>query len=250
LLGTGKILAIQNDVTDPPHLVAHWLSELGFSIEVIRPYLGDEIPSYIPEGVIALIPLGGHMNANDDEHFPWLLDERRLLIKALAEDVPILGICLGAQLLAVAAGGRVEKAKTGEVGIYEIFSIYSMDSIDSNHSPEQIFEFSQPLPVAQWHEDEITILPDNAILLASSFACRNQIYRIGNLAYGLQFHPEIDLSIIKDWESAADSAFLESGKSTIQPEVERMQSQLIATWKPFIQRWGNAIGQSSPRQQK
>jgi len=247
LVGAGKILAIQNDVTDPPHLVGHWLAELGFSIETIRPYLGDKVPNHVPEEVVALLPLGGHMNANDDERFPWLVDERRLLANALKDDVPVLGICLGAQLLAVAAGGKVERAKTGEVGIYEIFSSNSNNFSDPL---EEIFTFSHPLPVTQWHEDEITILPEEAILLASSTACRNQIYRIGHLTYGLQFHPEIDLSIIRDWESDADSAFLESGKTTIQPEVERMQSELIATWKPFIQRWGDAIGQSSRHRQR
>jgi GMP synthase (glutamine-hydrolysing) len=231
-----KILAIQNDETDPPHLVGRWLMELGFTIQILRAYSGERVPHNVPEDVVALIPLGGHMNANDDERFPWLVDERTLLRSALKKEVPILGICLGSQLLATAAGGRVEKGETGEVGIYEIFS---------TNSPDQIFDFSQPMLVAQWHEDEITVLPDGATLLASSTACNNQIYRLNNLTYGLQFHPEIDLSIIKRWEADADNAFVDSGKATIAPEVARMEAELSASWKPVIQQWGKLVQQTA-----
>jgi GMP synthase-like glutamine amidotransferase len=227
-----KILIIQNDETDPPHLVGLWLTELGFTLQIVKAYQGEEIPPTVPQDIVAVIPLGGHMNANDDTNYPFLRNERALLKSAVAAGIPVLGICLGSQLLAVATGGRVEKAKTGEVGIYEIVSTNSSD---------HIFDFSQPLPVAQWHEDEVTELPDGATLLASSELCNNQIYRMNELTYGLQFHPEIDLSIVKRWEADADNAFIDSGKRTIQPEMVRMEAVLSATWKPFIQHWGDLV---------
>jgi len=227
-----KILIIQNDETDPPHLVGLWLTELGFTLQIVKAFQGEEIPPAVPQDVVAVIPLGGHMNANDDTNYPFLRNERALLKSAVAAEIPVLGICLGSQLLAVATGGRVEKAKTGEVGIYEIVSTNSSD---------QIFDFSQPLPVAQWHEDEVTELPDGATLLASSELCNNQIYRINELTYGLQFHPEIDASIVKNWEADADNAFIDSGKRTIQPEMATMEAVLSATWKPFIQHWGDLV---------
>ena len=226
------ILAIQNDETDAPHLVGEWLSELGFEIQVLRAYAGEVVPTSVPTNISALIPLGGHMNAINDINFPWLSAERALLKDAIDRDIPIFAICLGTQLLAIAGGGRVERAKVSEVGIY---------SVTSTDEPDAIFNFKGDLPVAQWHEDFVAELPIGATLLASSELCINQIYRLGSKSYGVQFHPEIDLSIIKKWEADADNAFIDSGKTTIQPEVAAAEAELIKTWKPFVQRWGIAI---------
>ena len=230
------ILAIQNDETDAPHLVGRWLEEIGFEIRVLRAYAGETIPTTVPSDISALIPLGGHMNATDDHLFPWLPTERALLKDALDRDIPIFAICLGTQLLAVAGGGRVDRAEVGEVGIYSVHGIGTADSI---------FTFDKELPVAQWHEDNVSILPHGATLLASSELCENQIYRLGRKSYGVQFHPEIDLEIVKWWESEADNAFKDSGKSTILPEMAAAESALITTWKPIIQRWGNSILEGS-----
>ena len=226
------ILAIQNDETDAPHLVGRWLEEIGFEIKVLRAYAGESVPTTVPAGISALIPLGGHMNATEDHLHPWLAPERALLRDAIDRDIPIFAICLGTQLLAVAGGGRVERAEVGEVGIYSVSGIGVADDI---------FTFERELPVAQWHEDHVAVLPDGATLLASSELCENQIYRLGSKSYGVQFHPEIDLEIVKWWEAQADHAFLDSGKTTIQPEMAAAEFALITTWKPIIQRWGNSI---------
>lgn len=226
------ILAIQNDETDAPHLVGRWLEELGFEIAIIRAYAGEALPITVPQNISALIPLGGHMNATDDHLFPWLPTERALLQDAIARDIPIFAICLGSQLLAVAGGGKVERAALGEVGIYEI------NRLDT---PDEIFNFEGSVPVAQWHEDQVTVLPTGATLLASSELCRNQIYRLGSKSYGVQFHPEIDLEVVKWWESEADNAFKDSGKVTIIPEMAAAEALLAKTWKPIVQRWGQAV---------
>jgi len=225
------ILAIQNDETDAPHLVGRWLEEIGFEIQILRAYAGEEVPTQVPHHVSALIPLGGHMNATEDHLHPWLAAERVLLKDAIDRDIPIFAICLGTQLLAVAGGGRVEKAEVGEVGIY---TINRLDVLDP------IFNFAS-VPAAQWHEDQVTVLPAGATLLASSELCENQIYRLGSNSYGVQFHPEIDLEIVKLWEAQADDAFKDSGKSTIQAEMAAAELELIATWKPIVQRWGRSL---------
>ena len=226
------ILAIQNDETDAPHLVGRWLEELGFEIRVLRAYAGEDVPAQVPDDIVALIPLGGHMNATEDQLHPWLAPERALLKDAIDRDIPIFAICLGTQLLAVAGGGKVERARIGEVGIYSIFGV---------NEPDPIFTFNSELSVAQWHEDQVTELPDGATLLASSELCRNQIYRLGTKSYGVQFHPEIDLSVVKWWEAEADNAFLDSGKSSIQEEFAAAEAQLVSTWKPVVQRWGQEV---------
>ena len=226
------ILAIQNDETDAPHLVGRWLEELGFEIKVLRAYAGESIPSEVPVNVSALIPLGGHMNATEDHLHPWLAPERALLRDAIDRDLPIFAICLGTQLLAVAGGGRVERAEIGEVGIYSIHGVGVTDAI---------FTFDSELPVAQWHEDQVVELPTGAILLASSELCVNQVYRLGTRSYGVQFHPEIDLEVVKWWEAEADNAFIDSGKSTIAPEFAAAEAELIKAWKPIVQRWGQEV---------
>jgi GMP synthase-like glutamine amidotransferase len=226
------ILAIQNDETDPPHLVGRWLMEIGFEIKILRAYTGEVVPTKVPDDVCALLPLGGSMGANDDKELPWLADEKKLLADAVDREIPIFAICLGAQLLASALGGEVSRAEVGEVGIYEI---------KRNSESDPIFNFGNSTISAQWHEDKISKLPSGAVNLASSELCENQIYRIGRATYAVQFHPEIDAGIIKLWEDDADNAFLESGKSSVKDEVQKVEVELQEIWKPIIQSWGALI---------
>ena len=226
------ILAIQNDPTDPPHLVGRWLMEIGFAIKILRAYTGEVVPTKVPDDICALLPLGGSMGANDDEELPWLADEKELLADAVARDIPVFAICLGAQLLAAALGGEVTRSQVGEIGIYEI---------KRNLESDPIFNFGDTAISAQWHEDKISKLPSGAMNLASSALCENQIFRIGAATYAVQFHPEVDSGIIKLWEDDADNAFLESGKSSVKDEVQKVEAELQEIWKPIIQNWGRLI---------
>jgi len=228
------ILAIQNDPTDPPHLVGRWLMEIGFEIEILRAYDGERVPTSVPSHVAGIMPLGGHMGALDDHIAPWLPNERALLLDAVNRDIPIFAICLGAQLLAAAAGGEVSRAAVSEIGIYDV-------KPNAAASSDQIFAMDAAVPVAQWHEDQVTKLPAGSTLLASSELCMNQAYRIGASQYAVQFHPEIDASIIRTWEANADNAFIESGKASVESEVRAAEDRLFAAWKPVVQRWGQAV---------
>jgi GMP synthase-like glutamine amidotransferase len=232
--GAKTILAIQNDETDPPHLVGRWLMELGFEIKILRAYGGECVPNAVPENIAGVIPLGGHMGALDDHIAPWLANERALLADAIARNIPVFAICLGTQLLAEATGGKVTRAKIVEIGAKEIFP---RDAASS----DSIFNFSGPLPVTQWHEDEVSVLPPGAVSLASSPACANQIYRVGENSYGVQFHPEADLGIVAKWEEHADNAFQTSGIASALPEYQSRVDEITATWKPFIQAWGMKV---------
>lgn len=230
-LATKTILAIQNDETDPPHLVGRWLMELGFEIKILRAYAGEFVTPAVPENIAGVIPLGGHMGALDDHIAPWLPNERALLADAIAREIPVFAICLGTQLLAEAIGGKVTRAKIVEIGAKEIFPSVAAAS-------DSIFNFAGPLPVTQWHEDEVSILPPGAITLASSPACANQIYRVGENSYGVQFHPEADLAIVAKWEEHADHAFQTSGVTSALPEYQARVDEITSTWRPFLQAWG------------
>jgi len=228
------ILALQNDETDPPHLAGLWLEELGFEVRTIRGYAGEEMPSVVPDGIAGLMPLGGHMGALDDHIAEWLPAERSLLADATARDIPIFAICLGAQLLAESTGGSVSRAPVGEIGVY------SIDLTDEGKSDEVLSVESGAI-VAQWHEDFVSTLPPTAVRLASSPLCPNQVYRIGKKTYAVQFHPEIDTSIIRQWEAHPDDAFTDSGKSTVEPEMAKAEEELVRLWKPVIQNWGRLV---------
>jgi len=231
-----KILAIQNDPTDPPHLVGEWLEEQGHEIVLLKAFNGEEVPKTVPSEIGAVIPLGGSMGALDDHIAPWLANERKLLADAVARDIPIFAICLGAQLLAEALDGKVSRAEVGEIGIYSV-------TPNSAAASDPIFNLSTDVLVTQWHEDQVTQLPTGAVTLASSALCPNQVFRIGSKTYATQFHPEVDSSIIQLWEADADNAFLESGKSSVEEEVRRAEAELVRVWKPVIQGWGKLIQQ-------
>ena len=227
----GTILAIQNDETDPPHLVGKWLEEIGFEMKTIHAYRGESVPNKVPAGVVALMPLGGHMGALDDHVAPWLKPERELLADAVAKDFPIFAICLGAQLLAASTDGKVERMPKAEIGIYEINSI----------KEDPIVNFGEKAITTQWHEDYVTKLPTGATCLAESELVPNQIYKMGSHTYAFQSHPEVDESIVQVWEEHADNAYLEAGSVSVKSAVGAAESELERIWKPIVQNWGRSI---------
>lgn len=209
--------------------------ELGFAIEIIRAYDGETIPSDLPPRVKGVIALGGAMGALDDHLHPWLATERVLLKNLVSEDVPVIGICLGAQLLGAALGGEISRLRDNEIGIYEITQV----------AEDSIMSVGVSALTTQWHEDYVSVLPQGATLIASSDNCPTQIYRVGELTYGLQCHPEADASIVSLWENKPDNAFKNFEKSTdtvsIAETVKAREVDLEALWKPLIQRWGREV---------
>jgi len=233
------ILFIQNYATDPPHLVAQWLEELGFTTKTIMAFDGEPIPDLLTEDVAALIPLGGAMNAMQDAEYPWLADEKALIKNSVNSDLPVLGICLGAQLLGAALGGTISRLDSNEIGIYEINQV----------ADDAIMNVGIAAPTTQWHEDYVAVLPSGATLIADSPQCPTQIFKVGNLSYGLQCHPEADASIVALWEAKPDSAFKNFDgapeNATVASTVKAREGDLAEMWKPIIQNWGRAVFEQS-----
>ena len=127
-----------------------------------------------------LIVLGGPMSVNDEGDFPWLVEEKRFVAAAIAAGKPVLGICLGAQLIARAMGARVYPNPIKEIGWFEI---------ESAASDPNCFRFPPAVSVYHWHGETFD-LPEGAHLLAQSQVCRNQAFQIGDRVMGLQFHLE------------------------------------------------------------
>ncbi len=194
-----RLLVLQHIEREGPGLFCQLAEERELEVKVFRLDLGESLPDLI-EGDLLLV-LGGPMGIRDINNpiYPWLLKEIEFLRNALKHKIGIIGICLGAQLLAYAAGGDIKSLEGGsppkplpEIGWSAIFSngIYKNDDL--------ISFFKLPLPVLHWHGDRI-LLPPTAELIASSNRCKEQLFKIGPLAYGLQFHIEIDEGMVNRW---------------------------------------------------
>src|SRR3954454_8033555 len=147
-----RALIVQHTPSEGLGWLQEWLPDAGVHVHPIHPYLGHRVPPSV-EGD-ALIVLGGPMGANDDQVAPWLPAVRALLATAIDDGVPTLGICLGAQMLAVAAGGEVLRGDAGpELGLGTVMVNESDALLDAG-----------PLTVVQWHNDTVTRLPDDAQL--------------------------------------------------------------------------------------
>jgi len=192
-----RLLVLQHLEIEGPGLFEQFAKEKDLKIEVVRLDKKDNLPK-TKEGDLILI-MGGPMGVKDIESdkYSWLKLERDFIRRELENKRPIIGVCLGAQLIASAAGGDVEILKYGyppkelpEIGWSQIF-------IDkSNKDFKELFE--DPFHVLHWHGDRI-LLPNKAVLIASSARCKEQFFRIGNFAYGLQFLIETTVAMINKW---------------------------------------------------
>lgn len=144
------------------------------------------------DGYNGLIVLGGPMNVDETDKHPHLVQEVRLIEEALKKEIPILGICLGAQLIAKTLGAPVTKNPEKEIGWYDVF-------FNAEAKKDPLFSnFSATEKMFQWHGDTFAI-PESAVHLASSATCTNQAFRYKNNVYALQFHLEVDTPMIERW---------------------------------------------------
>jgi len=180
------------------------LAEAGLEARQID--LFERVPDDLPwDKSAGLIALGGTMSANDGCKFPFLVAELRWLSEAVRRNLPTLGICLGAQLLAKALGAEVYRSPRSEIGWFQIELLPGAagDRLLSGRGPAET--------VFHWHNDTFD-LPAGAVHLARSAACPYQAFRAGVSAYGLQFHAEMQPELLETWLRAA-----ESGRSANTP---------------------------------
>jgi len=186
---------------DAGHL-APLLQERGYRVTTYRPP-GDEVWSIDPQHVDLLIILGGPMSANDHRHDPAIADELRLASIIAERGIPLLGICLGAQIIALALGGTVAPMPAREIGLAPIRLTPA-----GLRSPLRHLPAGQPL--LHWHGEAIT-LPPQAERLAETDACAVQAFRIGTRILGLQFHPEAELHRLREWTEGHAGEVRDSG---------------------------------------
>ncbi|MDQ1700472.1 MAG: hypothetical protein QOG34_2335 [Frankiaceae bacterium] len=226
-----RALIVQHTAHEGLGRLQEWLPAAGVDVHPIHPYLGHRVPPYV-EGD-ALVVLGGPMGCRDDAEAPWLPATRDLLATAIDDGVPTLGICLGAQLLAVAAGGSVERGALGpELGL-DVVTVSQPD----------VLLMSGELPVVQWHFDAVTRLPDSAELLASSARYAAQAFRVGEVAWGLQFHVEATVEMVAEWARQDADALAAEGRDAadVVSAVAAAVGDLEAVGLQLIRRFAHVI---------
>ncbi|MFD1148093.1 type 1 glutamine amidotransferase [Saccharothrix hoggarensis] len=223
-----RLLVLQPDHDDPPARLGEWLTAAGAVLDVVKPY-EEPVPTSL-DGYQGVVCLGGAMGALDDAEHPWLVDVRKLLSHAVAKRVPLLAICLGAQLLAAATGGQVRRSPHGrDVGVR---LVAKRDAA----SGDPLFDELPWTPdVLQFHEDEVGFLPPSALLLASSPKCANEAFRVGDRAYGLQFHIETTPELVLRW--AAGYPELAGLRALDQDRLDQGHEDIREVWQPFAERF-------------
>lgn len=165
------------------------LHECGFQYHYIDTPI-TSLATFDPLHADVLIVLGGPISANDETGYPFLRQELTIIRQRLAQQRPVLGICLGAQLMARALGARVAPLGVKEIGY---------GSIQLAPTPQAaVLAPLSNVPVLHWHGDRFEI-PDSAIRLAGSVVCDNQAFSVGKHALGLQFHPEVSQTGLEGW---------------------------------------------------
>ncbi len=188
------VLFLQNITLEGPGTIGSFLETRNIPIVIRDLYKGHHIPDKITE-FGAVIVLGGPMNVDEEDKYPFLKLEKEFLRECVHKRVPVLGTCLGGQLLAAALGAKVKKNKCPEIGWMNV----EMTPAGKNNI---LFSgLVSPLPVFQWHGDTFN-LPDGSVHLAHSKHCLNQAFSIDDMFFGIQFHLEVTNKMAREWAHA------------------------------------------------
>lgn len=229
-----KVLAVQHVAVEPPALVADALEGDGVAVQVVHAYRGEPVPP-ASTGLDGLVVMGGPMGVGDADRLPHLRDELRLIESALGRGIPVLGVCLGSQLLASALGARVEKGPAKEIGWYPV-------TLEPPSREDPLFA---PLPgsfhALHWHGDVLD-LPKGAVRLARSERTATQAFRHGK-AWGLLFHLEVTARQVAEMAAAFEAeleeadvttdAILHGGRIHL-PGLERLARPLFRRWASLL----------------
>ncbi|MEB3321233.1 MAG: type 1 glutamine amidotransferase [Synechococcaceae cyanobacterium] len=234
-----ELVVLQQVEREGPGLFAEAAAARGWPLHLRRPWAGDPLPATDPADQI-LVVLGGPMGVADlaDPAYPWLTPTLELLERRLRLDLPVIGVCLGAQLLARAAGGAVVALRQGdppapcrEVGFGAIHLL-----------PEALRQpvlrgLPSCLMALHWHGDRI-LLPPAAMLLGSTLPCPEQFFRLGRRAFGLQFHVEVTAEDLPRWLDE-DAAFVvgalgPGGIERVRSDADRWFPLATPHWRRLI----------------
>ena len=194
-----RLLVLQHHAAEHPGIFRDFLAEDGIEWDAVQLQDGDPLPSL--DLYDALWVMGGPMDVWEETRYPWLAPEKRFIHEAVFEhDLPFLGCCLGHQLLAEVAGGRCRAMRTPEVGIHPV------ELTPEAQNDPLLADIPSPFEALQWHGVEVEYIPDDVAVLARSPAAEIQAIRVGNRAWGLQYHVEVTDTTVEEWGAIPEYA--------------------------------------------
>lgn len=202
------VVVVQHEPSVPPGSIAQVLEEDGFPYVVLEAWREPDWPD--PGGLGALIVMGGTMNVEELDAYPFLRKSRELMAGALERGVPTLGVCLGSQMMSRVLGGDVRRAEARNA----FFSPVQVETDDP-----VLEAFAAGAPVLQFHEDTFTLPPGATALARSARSGLLQAFRYGDNAYAVQFHFEVDEPIVRGWCDNIGEAALEREWGTSAREL-------------------------------
>ncbi len=220
------LLAIQHVPWETPHRILDLCGAV--AVQTAKPLAGQELPDH--DEVAGAVVMGGPMNVDEVERFPGLADEREWLAEALRRGMPLLGICLGAQLLARALGAEVRPGEGKEIGFAPVDVHDAGDPVLGRLAPST--------EVLHWHGD-VFELPPGATSLASSAQTEHQAFRHGD-AWGVLFHPEVDCALVEAWLAVPEmieealAVLGEEGCAVLPGRAAAVEDELTARTTPGL----------------
>jgi GMP synthase (glutamine-hydrolysing) len=228
------LLTIQHVPWETPHRILDACGAL--AVHTVKPLAGQPLPSH--DEVAGAVVMGGPMNVDEVDRFPGLAAEREWLAEAVRREMPVLGICLGAQLLARALGAEVRPGGRKEIGFAPVEASDPDDPILGALAPSTT--------VLHWHGD-VFDLPDGAQPLASSALTEHQAFRAGS-AWGVLFHPEADLALVEAWLGVPEmideavEVLGNDGASALPARAEGAEPTLVERTTPGFRAFAELVG--------
>jgi GMP synthase-like glutamine amidotransferase len=231
-----RCLVVQHVAPEEAFAIEEALAAAGVAVETVQVFAGDPVPAGL-SGLDGLVVMGGPMSANADDGFGSRRAELALLSQAVAAGLPTLGVCLGAQLLALATGGSVRRGEAGpEIG-------WSPVALTEACYADPLFAgLPSPLGVLQWHGDTFS-LPEGGTLLAGNATYPSQAFRIGPVGWGLQFHVEVDAAAVAGFLEAfgADVEATSGGSEQIRAQTPAALAELAPIRAVLLDRFAQLV---------
>lgn len=231
-----RVLAVENYAGTHLGLVGRALDEAGAAVDLRRMQDGDPLPSG-DDGYDGLVVLGGAQNALADEAHPYLWPLAQLTARFGAADKAVLGICLGAQIVARGHGGRNLIGRPIEIGWSDV------TTTDAGRADPVIATLGERAPLFHWHSDSFE-LPPGAAHLAASLQTPNQAFRLGRAVYGVQFHFEADTTLVAEWigsyrgmldrDAPAFAATYAAQAAALGPVADRVGLDIARAWVAMV----------------
>lgn len=239
---TREVLIFLHMDDEHPGYILDFLKQRSIPTRIIRSYDGEQIPS-LDESMAGLVFMGGVMSANDD--IAWIEQEVELIRQALKQHVPLLGHCLGGQLISRALDQTITKIPVPEVGWHDCFPVELPDQESQRTADNWIGQLGERFPMFHWHNETFSMPPDATALFASAH-CQNQAYCYAENVLAMQCHVEMTLPLVTDWignwrEDLQISSASEQDFEEISENIEDKILALNHVAETLYKRWASGL---------